>query len=164
MSKAYVVTSGWYSDYGIEKVFLDKFKADRYCEIRRGSGDDYRVEEFNLSDEDLMVEVEVIRLDFSFKDLQILNEEKYVEIYSEFYPYTSLTYNYSYNYYADIIPKGIILERTIKTNETYEEAKERLFKIAQDIKTRVEYEIENGATKSDIEYLINTEYYKIDLN
>ena len=47
----YVVTSGAYSDYGIEKVFLDKEKAEHYAEW----GFDRRVETYN-TDDDFVVE------------------------------------------------------------------------------------------------------------
>lgn len=53
----YVVTSGKYSDYGIEAVFLDKEKAEQYVEIANvGEYDPYdesRIEEYE-SDQDFV--------------------------------------------------------------------------------------------------------------
>jgi len=53
--KVYVVTSGEYSDYRIEKVFLDKDKAELYCDLHRH--EDYwghmEVEEYDSYDDNV---------------------------------------------------------------------------------------------------------------
>lgn len=50
--KVYVVTSGEYSDYGIEKVFLSKEKADIYCNLHNArSYSTCVVEEYETDDE-----------------------------------------------------------------------------------------------------------------
>jgi len=46
--KVFIVTEGSYSDYHIEKVFIDKLKAEIYAELICGE-----VEEYNTSNEDL---------------------------------------------------------------------------------------------------------------
>jgi hypothetical protein len=58
MMKVYVVTSGCYSDYGIEAVFSDREAASRYCKLRNadmsdGGSDshDYRIEEWPVDEE-----------------------------------------------------------------------------------------------------------------
>ena len=55
MATVYIVTAGEYSDYRIERVFLDKDKAYKYCELmgNRNRYDDYNVEEYDTSDDDL---------------------------------------------------------------------------------------------------------------
>lgn len=45
--KIYIVTSGCYSDYGIDKVFTDKQKAEEYAEWLEDSND---VEEYETDD------------------------------------------------------------------------------------------------------------------
>lgn len=67
-AKAYVVTSGTYSDYSIDCVFLDREKADLYVKYHAGPGwgEDYRVEEFDLSDDDLHAGKGYIRVTESF--------------------------------------------------------------------------------------------------
>lgn len=48
----YIVTSGAYSDYSIDAVFLDRALADEYCRLdkERDSYDPARVEEWDVSD------------------------------------------------------------------------------------------------------------------
>lgn len=54
--KVYVVTSGCYSDYGIDKVFTDRAKAEEFCEWHTGwNGDSSRIEEYETED-DLVVD------------------------------------------------------------------------------------------------------------
>lgn len=55
--KVYIVTAGEYSDYGIQKVFLDQDKAEKYAKYRNGynSWDDYRVEEYDTFDDEYAV-------------------------------------------------------------------------------------------------------------
>ena len=47
--KVYVVTSGDWSDYGIDQIFLTKEKADLYVSVHKGS----RVEEFETYDDNI---------------------------------------------------------------------------------------------------------------
>lgn len=49
MNIAYVVTSGSYSDYGVDAVFSTKAKAQLYIDIHGGC--EYSIEEFNLDPE-----------------------------------------------------------------------------------------------------------------
>ena len=48
--KVYIVTSGEYSAYGIEAVFLDKSSAEKYCAAQSDSNwwRDYRIEEYDI--------------------------------------------------------------------------------------------------------------------
>ena len=52
--KVYVVTRGEYSDYSIEKVFLDKEKAEKYAELYEKTNryaDNVNVEEYTIFDD-----------------------------------------------------------------------------------------------------------------
>lgn len=51
--KVYVVTSGHYSDYSIERVFLDKDKANKFVKYRNGydSWKDFKIEEYDSFDD-----------------------------------------------------------------------------------------------------------------
>lgn len=56
--KIYAVTSGYYSDYHIDEVFLTKEKAELYIASRTEDGlstsaDDYYIEEFNTYDDNI---------------------------------------------------------------------------------------------------------------
>lgn len=53
MATVYIVTAGEYSDYRIERVFLDKDNAYKYRDLMNSKYDDYRVEEYDTSDDDI---------------------------------------------------------------------------------------------------------------
>ena len=71
--KIYVVTAGEYSDYHIERIFLDKEKADNFCKYHSGDNifweDTMRVTEYETSD-DIYQEpkesYEIITLKYAF--------------------------------------------------------------------------------------------------
>ncbi len=48
--KVYIVTSGEYSDYCIEAVFLDRSSAEKYCAAQSDNDwwQDYRIEEYDI--------------------------------------------------------------------------------------------------------------------
>ena len=48
--KVYIVTSGIYSDYCINRVYIDKNKANEYAEWL--ANDHVTVEEYDISDDD----------------------------------------------------------------------------------------------------------------
>ena len=52
----YIVTSGEYSDYNIEKVFSNKPAAEDYIEWRRPS--QYRIEEYEMLDNGKDIDIE----------------------------------------------------------------------------------------------------------
>ena len=65
MKKAYVVTSGDYSDYSIERVFSTREMAEDFCDRH---DDSYRVEEYDV-DEDLPPrETQVFKVSISLND------------------------------------------------------------------------------------------------
>lgn len=53
--KIYIVTAGEYSDYHIERVFLDKKKAEYWARLENGIDEytDCGIEEFDTSDENV---------------------------------------------------------------------------------------------------------------
>lgn len=62
--KVYVVTEGEYSDYCIDKVFIDKKKAMAYVSAKNGDVKNkycafYRIEEYETSDEKIQCNVDV---------------------------------------------------------------------------------------------------------
>lgn len=62
--KIYIVTSGEYSDYGIDAVFTTKEKAVDYVEQH---GTDYRIEEYDL-DEEVKKETQLWRIELCVED------------------------------------------------------------------------------------------------
>ena len=61
--KVYVVTTGAYSDYEIDSVFIDKHKAEIYCALcNKGKVNNYgsyQVEEYESDDNDIEGEIEI---------------------------------------------------------------------------------------------------------
>lgn len=49
--KIYIVTSGCYSDYGINAVFTDKELAEKYCTAHNKYPDEYCIEEYEADSE-----------------------------------------------------------------------------------------------------------------
>lgn len=62
--KIYIVTSGEYSDYGIDAVFSTKEKADEYIQQH---GTDYHIEEYDL-DEEVIKYTRLWRIEFNISD------------------------------------------------------------------------------------------------
>lgn len=71
--KVYVVTSGIYSDYRIQKIFLNKSKAEEYKKWLPNSND---VEEYDISDDDTIEKQYKIRIDLKWYPNK---EEKLIE-------------------------------------------------------------------------------------
>ena len=63
MKQVYVVTSGEYSDYRIEKVFSSKVKAHMYSLL----DPDRRVEEYDVDDMDFSVARDYLRVSYDYK-------------------------------------------------------------------------------------------------
>lgn len=57
--KIYVVTTGEYSEYRIDSVFLDKHKAEIYCAKNNVRRDDYRIEEYESDDDEIEGEIDI---------------------------------------------------------------------------------------------------------
>lgn len=67
MDKVWIVTEGEYSDYHIERVFLNKDHAEAYAEVRRTGGHHY-------SDDSVKVEEWVVNADRNLTALWYVNE------------------------------------------------------------------------------------------
>lgn len=67
--KVYVVTSGSYSDYGIDKVFTDRAKAEEFCEWNTGwIGDSSRIEEYETEDDLIVDKYYEIKVEYTWYD------------------------------------------------------------------------------------------------
>ena len=69
MSEAFIVTSGVYSDYKIERVFSTKEKALEYIDTK---DDSYKLEEFDI-DEPVVRESRVYEVSFDLEKKQVHN-------------------------------------------------------------------------------------------
>ena len=130
--KVYIVTSGIYSDYRIERVFLDKNKASEYAEW---SGSDHvTVEEYDTSDDDAVEKQYKIRIVLKWYPNK---EEKLIA--------TSLKdceSNYNYNHYINFhygdIWEELTVVRTVNA-DNYDEQywKDKLTKFTYDLRAYV---------------------------
>lgn len=71
MTKVYVVTSGSYSDYGIERIFSAREHAEEYIALRPFNYDDAQIEEFVIDSSEPVVQWNVNML----RDGSLLNRE-----------------------------------------------------------------------------------------
>ena len=69
MNKVFIVTSGVYSDYKIERVFSTKEKALEYIDTK---DDSYKLEEFDI-DEPVVRETQVYEVSFDLEKKQVHN-------------------------------------------------------------------------------------------
>jgi hypothetical protein len=62
--KVYIVVSGEYSEFGINKVFLDKSKAERYIELSKNRYDNYYIRTMETSDENIIEKITYVRASY----------------------------------------------------------------------------------------------------
>lgn len=143
----YIVTSGIYSDYRIERVFLDKNKASEYAEW---SGSDHvNVEEYDTSDNDY------------------INKQYYVSVTLKWYKnkkekisttsYKHCESDYNYNYYTNYgnIGEKLVIVRTVNGDNFDEQYwKNKLIKLAYDLKAQIEYLKSEGFDEESIQEMI----------
>ena len=126
MSKVYIVTSGEYSDYGIDRVFSTKEKAKKWIDIITSMyGGNYNIEQYEL---DAPIPE---RKEYLFFEAYIEND---VVVKSNFEFYfadepSEIKFFRQINGSYDIVGIGTI---KLRQGESIESAKERAVKIVQD--------------------------------
>ena len=80
--KIYVVTSGCYSDYGIDAVFVDKKEAAKFTAVKNKSDNytTYRIESYETADGKIDIGNNIVGFEYSafVKDDYFMNETLYV--------------------------------------------------------------------------------------
>ena len=144
--KVYVVTSGTYSDYMIQKIFLDKDKAEEY---RKWLPDSNDIEEYNTSDDDVINKQYKIRIDLKWypNKRENLIARSWKDCQSD----------YNYNYYSNYndIWEELSVVRTVNA-DNYDEQwfKDKLTKYIYDLKADVEYLKTEGLDENQIKNAI----------
>lgn len=127
--KVYIVTSGTYSDYRIERVFLDKNKAEKYKEWLTDSND---VEEYDTSDDDIVQKQYKVRVVLKW----YTNKEEELIARS----WKDCESDSNYNYYANYgnIWEELAVVRTVNA-DNYDEQywKDKLTKFIYDLRAYV---------------------------
>ncbi|MEE1073803.1 MAG: hypothetical protein U0L26_15730 [Cellulosilyticum sp.] len=126
MSKVYIVTSGEYSDYGIDRVFSTEEKAKEWVDVTTSMyGGNYNIEQYEL---DAPIPE---RKEYLFFEAYIEND---VVIKSNFEFYfadepSEIKFFRQINGSYDIVGIGTI---KLRQGESIESAKERAVKVVQD--------------------------------
>lgn len=140
--KVYIVTSGTYSDYMIQKVFLDKDKAEEY---RKWLPDSNDVEEYDTSDDDTIKKQYKVRIELKWYPNKIEN------LIARSWKDCESDYNYNcYMNYSDIWEE-LVVTRTVNA-DNYDEQywKDKLTKYIYDLKAYVEYLKTEGCDNKQI--------------
>ena len=141
--KVYVVTSGIYSDYRIERVFLDKNKASEYAEWLRDNH--VTVEEYDTSDDDTIKKQYKVRIELKWYP------NKKENLIARSWKDCESDYNYNcYMNYSDIWEE-LVVTRTVNA-DNYDEQywKDKLTKYIYDLKAYVEYLKTEGCDNKQI--------------
>ena len=152
--KIYIVTSGSYSDYGIEKVFIDKQKAEEYAEWLEDSND---VEEYETDDDVSFEKLHNIHVQMKVYDNG--KEDLSYRVYKTIDKCNSYTYMSDYHKYGgDYI--DITLSRYISNENFNEEFYENKYtKAMYDILAIIKDHLANGYNEQEINEILGSKIY-----
>lgn len=153
--KIYIVVAGEYSDYHIEKVFLNEDKAKEYCEWCKGA----YIEEFDTADDNLQqgnfyyqvyirYDVETNNISIQFKKCYVENPRDYINALCSFAMSSSVQSIYVTKYIPNIQWKG----------EEYHYNK--YTKMMQDMAGEVKYYLSEGYTIQQVNKMLNEKFRK----
>lgn len=146
--KVYIITSGIYSDYRINRVFLDKNKANEYAEWL--NDDHVTVEEYDTSDNDYINKQYHVRVTLKWYK----NKKEKLSTNS----YRDCESDYNYNFYTNYggnYGEELVLTRTVN-GENFDEHywEDKLTKYAYDLKAQIEYLKSEGFDEKSIQEII----------
>lgn len=157
--KVYIVTSGTYSDYGIERVFLDKEKAEKYAEMM--SSHDYRVEEYETDDDKQIDEIRYVYGYYAKNKENYYTNERTEEVQLKIDKNNTLdmaTEDIKVTRYFELFDGGceVYIRRLINHNLTDDENIEKCKKTLYDLMAQIEYLKNEGWNKEMINKLLNS--------
>lgn len=80
-TKAFIVTTGSYSDYEVVRVYLDRALAEEYVSLM---GEDYRIEEFEITHENpAIMKIYTRWIDIHAESGEVIEDAMYSTIYEE---------------------------------------------------------------------------------
>jgi hypothetical protein len=148
--KVYVVTTGSYSDYGIDKVFTNKEKAEEYAEWLEDSND---VEEYETDDNVSFEKLHNVHVQMKVYDNG--KEDLSYRVYKTKDKCNSYTYLSDYHKYGgDYI--DITLSRYV-TNENFNEEfyRNKYTKAIYDVLAIIRSKLADGYNEKEINELLN---------
>ena len=157
--KVYIVTSGTYSYYGIERVFLDKEKAEKYAEMM--SSHDYRVEEYETDDDKQIDEIRYVYGYYVKNKKNYYTNERTKEVQLKIDKNNTLdmaTEDIKVTRYLERFDGGceVYIQRLINPNLTDDENIEKCKKTLYDLMAQIEYLKNEGWNKEMINELLNS--------
>lgn len=164
--KIYVVTSGSYSEYFIEKVYLSKENADKYCSIyAKNNSTEYRVEEYETSDDEICYGVTVIIIyynqfvDGSTPEMEIyLKPESNQEVMKDKGFYRNEWAPYEPKPKSGYKHRLTLIRHTTNMDITEEECLKKYSKVCEDLCTHIDNMVENeGWTVEMVNEYLNGE-------
>jgi hypothetical protein len=138
--KVYIVTAGSYSDYRIEKVFIDKEKAEKYIALCQDNWDYPQIEEFETDDDKLIDKITYIKASYSKGRSSYRKNEVEVEI-----KVTNTLDNSeedmnrnSFYFYSWSGDKDLTILRVLKGEYDEERLKSKYAKVTYDLMAKIE--------------------------
>lgn len=159
--KVYIVTAGTYSDYHIERVFLDRAKAETYTQLVRETdswyADSVWVNDYDISDYVIMSKGYYV--DFSY----------YIPGLEEMYNNNGIGGTYEMDVESYIKGEGdvhlknetaymngqIYLTRPINGDFDREHLAAKYLKVCEDIAAQIKYAFANGASEYGVQCMFN---------
>ena len=151
--KIYIVTSGCYSDYTIEKVFTDRAKAEEYKAWLRDSND---IEEYETEDDLIVNKCYEMHIDFTFfPDGQRGPNVRIQKTTTPYRDYVAVDRAYGS---SDGI--RVFLKRTVNAENWNEDFyTEKYTKALYDYAAMAEQKLVEGCTIQDIQELFTSEVF-----
>lgn len=134
--KVYIVTSGSYSDYRIDKVFTDRELAEKYVLYNSGGYDEPQITEYETIEQDFE-EINYIEIDYD-----IAKEDEFFEI--EFSKTDSISMDLQSIAATDFSMgkldddyDSLFLTRTIPSDHNKENIKDKYLKVCRDLYAQI---------------------------
>lgn len=145
--KVYIITSGIYSDYHINRVFLDKNNANEFAEWL--NDDHVTVEEYDTSDDDAVEKQYKVRVDLKWYP------NKKEDLIARAWKDCESDYSYNcYSNYNDIWEELVVVRTVNADNYSEQYCKDKLTKHIYDLKAYVEYLKTEGCDEKQIRDVI----------
>jgi hypothetical protein len=138
--KIYIVSSGEYSDYGIDRIFLDEEKAKRYVELSQNGWNSTRLEEWETSDDEQIDEITYIYAHYSKGCKYRSSDSMAVEIRkTNGLDDREKAHIKNYFWFSDYSgEKQVLIERVLKGNYEEEKLKSKYTKVCYDLMAKID--------------------------